>query len=795
MANTIGTVYVQVEPTTDGIGGKLNSALSKDAESAGTTAGGKFASAMGTALKVSVASVGIATTAIAGFGKASVDAGMSFDSAMSQVGATMGFTVSEINTEGSKANQTMQQLRDFAQEMGSSTAFSASESAEALNYMALAGYDAETSMKMLPTVLNLAAAGGIGLAEASDMVTDAQSALGLSLEDTYIMVDEMAAASSKSNTSVAQLGEAFLTIGANAKSLSGGTTELSTALGLLADNGIKGAEGGTHLRNIMMALNPTTKKAIEAWDALGISAYDADGNLRPLQDTFADLNSAMDGMTNQEKTDILSKMFNKTDLASVNALLSTSADRWNELGDAIYYSDGAASSMADVQLDNLEGDITLFKSALEGAQIAISDQLTPTLREFVQFGSDGLSRLTTAFSEGGLSGAMAEFGTLLSEGLSQITSMLPQMVNAGMQLLGALGDGIIQNLPMITDAVLQILLMLTNTLIENLPTIVEAGAQIILQLALGLAEALPTLIPAIVDVVLTIVQYLIENIDLLVDASIQLMTGIAEGLINALPILIEKAPQIIVALVSAIITNVPKLLEASLKIITTLRDALITYLPQLLAKVPEILAQLKDKFISLATNLTPIGQKLVDTIKTAIQNTWNRVTGAVGGWISTLKEAFMEKVQNFADVGKQIIEGIKNGIKDGWDSLKSYVGEVANSLLDSAKSALKIASPSRAFANEVGKWIPAGIAMGIKNNMGVLLSAVDEMSNSALTNTSLDYMVGGSYDLAGEAYAGANVGGYNQTINVYSPTSLTPSEVARQTRNATRNMVMALQGV
>ena len=147
----------------------------------------------------------------------------------------MGVTVDEIG-----------ELRDFAQEMGSTTAFSATEAADALNYMALAGYDAETSMTMLPNVLNLAAAGGMELATASDMVTDSQTALGLSLEETSTLVDQMALASSKTNTSVSQLGEAILSIGGTAKNLSGGTTELNQVLGLLADNGIKGAEAGTH---------------------------------------------------------------------------------------------------------------------------------------------------------------------------------------------------------------------------------------------------------------------------------------------------------------------------------------------------------------------------------------------------------------------------------------------------------------------------------------------------------------------------------------------------------------------
>lgn len=324
------------------------------------------------------------TAPLAGVGVASLKAGADFDTAMSQVAATSGKTVGDIK-----------ELRDFAKEMGSTTSFSATQAAQGLNYMALAGYDAETSMKMLPTVLDLAAAGAMDLADASDMVTDAQTALGLSLDDTTILVDQMAKTSSKSNTSVSQMGEAILKIGGNAKNLSGGTRELSQVLGLLADNGIKGSEAGTHLRNIMLALNPTTEKAADAWNELGISAYDADGNLKPLEETFGELREAVKGMSSEQRTKLLTAMFNKTDLASVNALLDTSADRWSELGLAIDDASGSASKMAETQLDNMQGSLTLLKSALEGAGIAISDVLAPYVKQLADF----LSGLVAKFNE------------------------------------------------------------------------------------------------------------------------------------------------------------------------------------------------------------------------------------------------------------------------------------------------------------------------------------------------------------------------------------------------------------
>ena len=331
---------------------------------------------------IGVAALGMGA-AMAAFGVSSVKTGMEFDSSMSQVAATMGYSVDEINDKTSEVGQTFDKLRNFAQEMGRSTKFSATESADALNYMALAGYDAEKSMRMLPNVLNLAAAGNIDLAAASDMVTDASSALGLTEAETTKMIDQMAAASSKSNTSVEQLGQAILTVGGTAKVLKGGTTELSTALGILADNGTKGAEGGTALRNVLTSIQGG--KFEKTFGEMGVQAYDAQGNLRSLKDIFLDMGEAMEGMTDEEKTDIINKTFNARDLKNVNALLGTSAERWDELTGAIENSQDAASNMAETQMDNLAGDITLLQSAFEGLKISVSDQLTPAFRGVVQF--------------------------------------------------------------------------------------------------------------------------------------------------------------------------------------------------------------------------------------------------------------------------------------------------------------------------------------------------------------------------------------------------------------------------
>lgn len=361
-----------------------------------------------------------AVSSVARFAKGSIVEAMSFDKAMSQYAATRGYSIEQLQDSESEASREFQQMSKYAQEMGKKTKYSATEAAEAMNYMALAGYEAETTMRMLPSVLNLAAAGNMELATASDMVTDAQTALGLSLSETETMIDQMAVASSKTNTSVAQLGEAILTVGGTAKDMKGGTQELTAVLGVLADNSVKGAEGGTALRNMLLSLQGKSSTAAKELKKLGISAYDTAGNLRSLPEIFADFNEAFSTSTMEERNSAFMKIFNARDLRSVNALLNTTQDRWKQIYGAIDDSDGAAKRMAETQMDNLSGDMDKFRNAMENAKITLSDVLEPALRKFVQNGTGIVQNLTDAFKEGGLSGAIQEAKRMLNGFITEL---------------------------------------------------------------------------------------------------------------------------------------------------------------------------------------------------------------------------------------------------------------------------------------------------------------------------------------------------------------------------------------
>ena len=523
------------------------------------------------------------------------------------------------------------------------------------------------------------------------------------MDETTELVDKMAMASSKSNTSVEQLGNAVLAIGGTAKNLAGGTTELSTALGILADNGIKGAEGGTHLRNIILSLGSPTDTAAKALSKLGVEVFDAEGKMRPLNETFGDLNDALSTMSQGDRLAAIGDIFNTTDIASVNALLGTSAERWDELGTAIGDASGAAGDMAKTQLDNLAGDITMFKSALEGAQIVISDQLTPDLRKFTQFGTEAISTLSAAFQEGGLSGAMGALGGILSDAVGMVVDMLPSMVDAGVQLLVALGEGLLSNVPVLIEAATQIVVTLaegltssmsgldssgnetltriTDSLIENLPVLIGAAGQIILTLASGIGSSLPELIPSVVETLLVVVSTIIENLPLVLDAGMQILGGLTQGIIEAIPILVDQLPAIISSVVGFITENLPLIVETGVNLIVQLGVGLIQAIPSLVAQLPQIIAAIVGGFAELPGMMLDIG-------KNVVKGVWDGIS-AMGSWI------------------KEKVTGFFGGIVDG------------------VKGLLGIHSPSTVFEQQVGTNMALGVGKGFVGAMGTVTKDIE----------------------------------------------------------------------
>ncbi|ADU30367.1 phage tail tape measure protein [Evansella cellulosilytica] len=326
------------------------------------------------------------TLPLAAIGGLAVKTGMDFESSMSQVAAISGATGDELSA-----------LEKKAREMGATTQFSATESADALSYMALAGWDTQEMINALPGVLDLAAAGALDLASASDIVTDMMSMYGMSADQASKASDIFAKAQSSSNTNVEQLSEALKMSGATANAAGMDLEQTSAILGVFANNGLKGSSAGTALDAMFRDLRNSVEDGAIAIGDSSVAVYDAEGNMRSMADIMADVEKATEDMDDATRDAALSSVFQTQALRGVNVLLGEGTDAIYDLEQGLYDADGAARDTAETMNDNLAGRLKEMKSAFEEVGIVIYENLQPALEKIVSFIkslADGFNKLS-----------------------------------------------------------------------------------------------------------------------------------------------------------------------------------------------------------------------------------------------------------------------------------------------------------------------------------------------------------------------------------------------------------------
>ena len=694
---------------------------------------------LGTITKTVASATAAAAAAVGAMGIAAINTGAEFEKSMSQVAATM--LIDKTTAEGQKAFET---LENAARECGASTAFSASEAAEGLNYLALAGYDAEKAAAALPTVLKLAGAGAMDLGHASDMVTDSMSALGIEATKTNLtqFSDQLAQTASKANTNVAQLGEAILTVGGTAKGLAGGTTELNTALGILADNGLKGAEGGTHLRNIILRLQNPTDKAAASLKSLGVDVYDAQGNMRGLNDVFKDLQGAMVGMDNASKDAILSTLFNKTDLTAANAMLSNCTDRFDELSAAIENSAGACENMYAIQLDNLDGDIKILQSSLSDLGISVYKDLNGPLREMTQLATSMVGELSEAYKSGGMEGMVGAVGGCMAEVVNTIADYAPQVVSMGVDLLenfisgvtdnsGALAgaganivttlvEGLFTLVPQVILAGIDILTQFVQSMTAQLPQLISTGTQAIVNFVNGIIQRLPEVISTALTLVQTLVNSIGQNAPMLISAAIQLIGNLVLGIVSMLPQLLQMGIQLILSLAQGILSNLPQILQMGVQIIISLVSGITQMLPMIIQGGIQLIISLIQGIIANLGNIVQAAVQIVITLATGLIQAIPQLIAAIPQLVGAIIDTILST--NWLDVGIQIIKGLIDGIlstgKSLWNAIKSlFTGGEVDIPDTSSQSAAVVDS----------------YASGISSNAGTVTAAANSMATNAFS--------------------------------------------------------------
>ena len=717
MSINAGTVVGYLELDASKFKSGLNTAMEqlKGFTDKSNSAGTRF-QALGSSLKTIGSNMSkYVTLPLAGIGTASVATAANFEKSMSQVAATMGMTAEEINN----GSESYKKLEQAALDMGATTQFSASEASEALNYLALAGYDVDKSVSTLPTVLNLAAAGGLELGYASDVMTDAMSALSLETSQAELFVDQLAKTSQKSNTNVAQLGEAILTVGGTAKVLSGGTTELNTALGILADNGIKGAEGGTALRNIILALTPSTDKAVAAFKKLGVETYDANGNLRPINETFAEMEGKLKNLSQEERTRGLSDIFNKTDLKSVNALLANSGERFDELSGYIDNASGAAADMADTMNNNLSGQLTLLKSGLEGAAISIGNSLMPVIKVLVEW----INNLVTWFNNlnPGIQTAITIFGLVVAA-IGPVLLIVGQLCIAIGGLItffgaGGAGAGILSAAiaaitgPIgITIAAITALIAIGVLLYKNWDEIKAKCTQIWQN----------NIKPTVEKVTNTLKSFLSaawNGIKAFLATCWELLGKLASTIWNGIKNSIETVCNTIKNVVTTIWNGIKTATSSVWEGIKTL--------------ISSVVNSIKSVIESVFSSIKAVVSNIFNGIKSVISTVWSAIQSAVTTYVNAVRSVIQSVFSAIQGIISATSNGWKATIQAVWNGIKSVVSTGVNavkSVISSVWSGLQsiLVAPFKAAQSVI-----SGILSGISNSISTVKNAISSVKNAA----------------------------------------------------------------
>lgn len=558
------------------------------------------------------------TVPLAGMGAASVKTAADFESSMSNVQALSGATGSEL-----------EQLSNLAKEMGATTQFSASEAADALGYMALAGWDTQQSMNALPGVLNLAAASGMGLAEASDLVTDYLSAFGEEADQAGRMADVLSYAQANSNTTTAGLGEAFKNCAANANAFGLDIEQTTALIGKLSDQGLKGSEAGTALSAVFRDITQKMKDGNITIGKTKIAVQDANGNYRSMTDILRDVENATDGMGDAQKNAALMSTFTSDSLKALNILLQTGSGNIEDFEKELRNSSGTAEEMANIMNDNLNGQITALKSALEGAAIAIGEALLPMIKGLVSVLQGALNWFN------GLNDGVKT--TIVTVGLV-VAAIGPLLLILG-SLASAIGNLIELKALLAESSILSSAIGRVSGLFTSLGAIITGTVIPALQSlwAFMLANPITLVIAAIAALVAGFI-YLWNNCESFRNFWINLWDNIVET-----------------------VQNIPTYFENALNAIgdtfNSIKETITTKLSETWQSITTWCSDTYNSFIEWGTNLitnignwfnelpSRIGYALgfaLGTIASWIVNTWNYFTTNIPKWIESIGQWFSE---------------------------------------------------------------------------------------------------------------------------------------------------------
>ena len=708
------------------------------------------------------------TAPIVGAGTAAVMTVANFDDSMSKVQAISGATGDDLDS-----------LRGQAKELGSTTAHSASEAADAMGYLALAGWDTNQIMEATPDMLNLASAASMDLANAADIVSDTMSAFGMDADDAGEAADIFAAASSNANTSVEELGEAMKYAAPAAHAAEMDLAETSAVMGILADNGIKGSKAGTTFNAMLRDMKKNADDGQLAIDELGkeyselsrVDLYNADGSMRDLGSVMGDVEEATKDMTTQQRDHAMSALFGEQAMKGANIMLEEGADKYNELEDATRDSEGASEEMAETMEDNIGGSFRALKSAAEGLAIEFGEVLAPTVRKVADFLA-GVARRFSDMSEDQqrliaiIAGVVAAIGPLIFIGAKLIGMF-------GM-LAGVLGSPLLVPIAGIIAAIVGLVAIVRHLWETNLQfrkaiwviwlSILEAGETIFE----ALKETFEVVFEAIKNTVISVLEYIQEFWDNWGEMILEIVKITFEQISLIITTIIEVVKNIITMFLAIIRGDWEEVWQSILNITSTIGNYIKETIGNIFKLIHAILSGIWNRMRDKAFEI------------------WNKIRNGVVNRANSLKDSVIETVdsamQFIRDLpskafewGKQIIQGLIDGIKNMAKNIGGAIKGVAESAVSSAKGALGISSPSKEF-EKIGLNVGEGLKSGIQNMQGEVENAMLKVSSPKSS--------GNVYNQQNQSKV------FNPNVQMTLPESASPAQAQRKQKEHLKQLAL-----
>ena len=606
-------------------------------------AGDKFEKA-GDSITNAGKQISVASAAVTGLGVAAVKTAADFDSAMANVAAISGATGDDL-----------QALRDKAREMGEKTKFSASEAADAMSYMAMAGWKTGDMLSGIEGIMHLAAASGEDLATTSDIVTDALTAFGLTAEDSAHFADILAAASSNANTNVSMMGETFKYCAPVAGALGYSAEDVAEAIGLMGNAGIKSTQAGTALRTMMTKLQGELKLSGEALGEVTIQTANADGSMRELSDILADCRTAFSKMSESEAAAAAETLVGKNAMSGFLALMNSAPGDIDKLRNAIDNCDGSAENMAAIMQDNLNGQLTILKSQLEELAISFGEMLMPVIRKVVTAVQGFVDKLNNMDE--------AQRKTIITIGLV-IAALGPFLV-----ILGTVISTVGKSMKAYASA---------TKGIKKLMVAVKSGTGIFGKLgtALGGISAPVLAIVAVIAVLVAAFTHLWKTNDGFRENIIATWTQIKETVSNFCQGIVDRLNSLGFEFSS--ITEVLKAVwDGFCNLLGPVFEGAFRFISDTLSTVLDVILNTVDFFIAVFSG---DWEGAWEAVKNIFSSIWNGLVSWFTNILETIKGVLDVALGSIGSSWEQVWTNVKNFFTNIWNGIKDFISSTINSI-------------------------------------------------------------------------------------------------------------------